>query len=257
MKINCPICNRESSFFVKKKDRFNQSYNYFKCMSCRFLFDEDIVKNKKVLEEKTSKVYDKEYFKNIDSGWKQRGDKMLSVINIFIKILSILKSNKNIEVLDYGAGNGYVTSKIKSANVFYYDKYEQPIYNGHYKALDRPEKVDIVCAVELVEHLSDINELTEISKLSGKALILTTEVSNGISDNELLDWVYVNPDAGHTCIYSFESLFLFAKKNNLFYFFFPYKFSHIFIKSKLLSRLNFVSVEYFVYKLIKKFKSII
>ena len=163
-----------------------------------------------------------------------------------------------MSILDYGAGNGYVTSKIgKNEKVFYYDKYESPTYQGKYDILKEPKETDILCAVELVEHLTDIKEWDLLSGFSKSFMIITTEVSNGIEDKNLVDWVYVNPNAGHTGIYSFEALFLIAKQHGYFYIFFPYKFSHIFFKNKLLSRFNFVKLEYFVYKLLKIFKKLI
>lgn len=257
MVINCPICNFLASFFVCKEDRFSQKYEYFKCSKCRFLFDKDLVLNKDKLALKTSRVYDRDYFNCVDSGWQLRGDKMAKVINGFLKILRIVKYPKKLRVLDYGAGNGYITSKISPvADIFYYDKYEKPIYHGNYKILERPEKAELLCAVELVEHLADIKEWDLIFGLSLKAMVATTEVSDGILDNELSNWEYLNPDAGHTAIYSFESLYLLARKHGFFYFFFPYKLSHIFIKSRFLSKFNFAKTEYFLYRLIKKIRNI-
>lgn len=251
-KSNCPICDAAVIFFTSKKDRFGQEYNYVKCAGCRFLFDQDLVLNKNTLEAKTSRVYNQEYFQNIDSGWKLRGEKMVKIINIAIKILSFFKGSKKITVLDYGGGNGYVTSLIDSSvNIFYYDKYEKPIYGKNYQILEKPKEADLVFAVELVEHLSDINEWDEITKLSGNVLLITTEVSDGISDDSLMDWVYLNPDAGHTAIYSFKALSLLAKKHGFFYIFFPSKLTHIFIKNRFLSKFNVVKLEYFLYKILK------
>jgi len=253
MAVNCPICLSPATFFTNKKDRFGQDYHYLKCSSCRFLFDQDLALNKSNLQIKTSKEYDADYFKSIDSGWKLRGDKMIKVVNIFVKILKFLKGGAKITVLDYGAGNGYVASKIEqSVDIFYYDKYEKPTYQGNYKILEKPKEANLVCAVELVEHLSDINEWNEIAKLPSNMLIFTTEVSDGISDNQLTDWAYVNPDAGHAAIYSFKALGLLAKRYGFFYFFFPYKLSHIFIKSRFLSKCNIIRVQYGLYQLLRK-----
>lgn len=254
----CLICNAPAYFFISKKDRFGQEYRYIKCSRCRFLFDQDLVLNKNALEVKTAKVYDQEYFTRIDSGWKLRGDKMAGVINAFLKIFGWVRGKKNMTVLDYGAGNGYVTSLLKSpGQIFYYDKYEKPTYRGDFLVSEKPKEANLVCAVELVEHLADLHEWEHISKLSLNALIFTTEVSNGISDDQLQHWVYVNPDAGHTSVYSFEALAILAKKYGFFYVFFPYKFSHIFIKNKFLSRYAVVALEYRVYRILRKLHEII
>lgn len=249
---NCPICSLPAIPFVSKKDRFGQDYHYVKCTGCGFLFDEDLVLDKNRLEAKTGKVYDQDYFTTIDSGWKLRGDKIIKVVNLVIKMLQLLKGTK-INVLDYGAGNGYVTALIKSnGSIFYYDKYEKPTHPGNYTVLEAPKTANLVLAEELVEHLSDINEWGNITALSENVLIVTTEVTDGVDADTLENWVYINPDAGHSCIYSFKALGLLAKKYGFFYFFFPNKLTHIFIKNRFLSRFNVVGLEYFWYSFLKK-----
>jgi hypothetical protein len=252
--MNCPICADASSFFVSKKDRFDQECRYFKCQGCRFLFDEDLALDKSRLEIKTSKVYDSDYFKSVDIGWKMRGDKIAKVINFFIGALRFFKNGK-INALDYGGGNGYVASLIdKDVNLFYYDKYETPTYLKNYTILQEPKEANLVYAVELVEHLSDMNEWDALAALSKNMFIFTTEVSDGVEEKELVNWAYLNPDAGHTIIYSFKALHLLAKKYGFFYFFFPYKLSHIFIRGRFLSKFNFVNFEYVLYVFFKKIK---
>jgi hypothetical protein len=130
--------------------------------------------------------------------------------------------NSRITILDFGAGNGYITSKLASRYPsYYYDKYEEPTYPGSYQVLTVPEKKDVVVAVELVEHLTNMHQWQQLHSLSGKAFVFTTEVSDGIDKKELADWWYFNPDAGHTAIYSLQSLFLLARRYGFFYFFYP------------------------------------
>lgn len=254
-KVTCPVCNNTASFFVSKKDRFGQEYHYVKCNKCRFLFDQDLVLDKNALVVKTGKEYDREYFLSVDSGWKLRGDKIVKVINAFLMILKVFSFGKKMSVLDYGGGNGYVASLVRpDVGVFYYDKYEQPSYKGNYTVIEKPQPANMVFAVELVEHLADMNEWQQITGLSKNIFIFTTEVSNGIMESGLPNWAYVNPDAGHTAIYSFEALVILAKKHGFCYFFFPYKLSHIFIKNTFLSRFNIVGVEYALYVFLKRVK---
>ncbi len=256
--INCPICDSPSYFFALKKDRFGQEYKYIKCGQCRFLFDEDLVLDKGKLQAKTSKVYQEDYFKIIDSGWKMRGDKISKIINKFLKIYKFIKYRKKLKVLDYGGGNGYITSKIAPFfDVLYYDKYEKPTYFSNYTVLEKPAEAHIVCAIELIEHITDFNEWDNLAKLSFNALLFTTELSDEISDKELTNWWYLNPDAGHTSIYSFMALYLLAKKHGFVYFFFPSKSFHIFLRNSFLSKINFVELEYPIYNIFRKIKHIL
>lgn len=256
--INCPICNSEARFFVKKKDRFNQEYEYFRCDRCKFLFDKELIINKDNLQKKVNNIYQEDYFQKIDKGWQMRGDKISKIINNFLKIYRTVKIfKKNISVLDYGGGRGYITSKINNNfNVFYYDRYVKPDYSGNYKVLDKPQKVDIVCVIEVVEHITDLEEWSFINQLSSDVLIFTTEPSDGINDKELVGWWYIKPDAGHTSIYSLFSLYLLAKKYGFVYLFFPSKFFHIFIRNHFLSQFNFVKLEYFFYNFFRRIKHI-
>lgn len=254
--IICPICNSNAQFFTNKKDRFKQRYEYFRCDRCKFLFCKELVINKCNLQKKVKNVYQKDYFQKIDKGWQMRGDKMSRKINNFLKIYRVIKPlKKNISILDYGGGNGYITSKISNNfDVFYYDRYTTPDYLGFYKILNKPLKVDIVCAVEFVEHITDIKEWNVLSQLAANVLFFTTELSDEIKDKELVKWWYLNPDAGHTVVYSLDSLGLLAKKYGFTYFFFPSKSFHIFLRSRFLSRFNFVGLEYPIYNFFRKIK---
>ena len=258
--IICPICNSNTQFFTDKKDRFKQRYEYFRCDRCKFLFDKELIINKDNLQKKVNNVYQEDYFQKIDKGWQVRGDKISRKINNFLKIYRLIKPLKrNISILDYGGGNGYITSKIsKNFNVFYYDKYAKPVYNpGKYKILDKAIKAEIVYAVELVEHITNFEEWNVLSQLVSNVLIFTTELSDGIKDKELVKWWYLNPDAGHTSVYSLGSLGLLAKKYGFAYFFFPSKSFHIFLRSRFLSRFNFVKLEYPIYNFFRKIKHVL
>ena len=217
------------------------------------MFDRDLVVEQHTLQAKTGRAYDADYFEKFDSGWKMRGDGFLVFFNRFLAFCYWLFPQKNISVLDYGAGNGYITSKVRPGfEVFYYDKYEKPKYPGNYQVLDTPKPADVVYAVELVEHLCDINEWDFLTRLRPHFFIFTTCLSDNINDQEIADWIYLNPDAGHTALYSTKSLYLLAKKYGFAYLFFPNISCHIFWKNKFLSRFNLVAVEYFLYHFVKK-----
>ena len=259
--IKCPICDSNVHFFTSKMDRLNQKYEYFICEECNFLFDKDLVLDKQSLRKRAANVYQEDYFQHIDTGWKVRGNIVFKRINRFLKIYKFIKfkKDKEINVLDYGGGNGYITSKVNNKfNVFYYDKYTKPTYaTDNYKILDKPFKTDIVYAVEVVEHITNMEDWDLLNKICSDVLIFTTELSDGINNQELAKWWYLNPDFGHTSIYSSHSLYLLAKKYDFCYFFFPCKYFHIFFKNSFLSQFNFVKSEFLFYNFLKKIKHIV
>jgi hypothetical protein len=253
-KAACPVCRGSADFLVAKQDAAGQHYRYHRCRTCGFLFDEDF-KSPDILQQKISKIYEHNYFEDIDYGWQVRGDKAARKINMFLNLYSFLHSKKPASVLDYGAGNGYITSKIgKGWNVFFYDKYIQPSYEGNYQVLAAPKPSDVVLAVEVVEHMTDMNQWAELFGLAGNLLIATTETSDGMSDQELADSWYLRPDVGHVAIYSTESLRRIAKQHGFGYAFFPSKSFHIFWRGAFLSKVNLVALEYPFYNVLRIIK---
>jgi hypothetical protein len=253
--ITCPICGYNAKFLSSKTNRFGDKYEYFICTRCRFLFEQDLSLNSTRLENKVSKIYQDDYFQRIDSGWEMRGDAFIKIVKKVIRIFSFFKIRKNPSVLDYGGGNGYIASKLaENFSVFYYDKYEKPSIRGNYRILDGLVKADIIYAVELVEHITDIKEWDFLKKLSPSVFIFTTGLSDNIKDKEIINWSYLDSDAGHMALYSTESLYLLGKKYGFIYIFFPNISCHIFLKNKFLSNYNFVKLEYFIYSFFRKIK---
>ncbi len=249
--VKCPICITPAAFLVKKQDRFGQEYHYFVCGNCRFLFEQDLVFDRKKLNGKVSKLYGGDYFNEVDQGWQGRGDQFLKTIKKVVAFKSLFK--KNPSVLDYGGGNGYIAAKLSErAHVFYYDKYEKPSIKGKYEILEAPKKADIMYAVELVEHLTDMNEWNFLEELSPDVFVFTTCLSDNIPASQLADWIYLNPDAGHVSLHSTKSLHSLAKKYGYCYLFFPNISTHIFIKSAFLSGFNISAVEYSLYNAARK-----
>ena len=254
--ISCPVCGKATHFITEKKDRFNADYRYVACKNCHFLFEEDLVLHPENLAKKVSGVYQKDYFDTIDTGWKMRGDGFLKIIKKIIKIYQFLKIEKRVTILDYGGGNGYLASKLAPhGNVFYYDKYEKPSIMGEYTVLENPIKAEILYAVELVEHITDISEWNFLKELSPDMFVFTTCLSDNIKKEEMASWEYLHTDGGHTAIYSCQSLYLLGEKYGFMYFFFPNIACHIFIKNQFLSRINFVKIEYFMYNILRKVKN--
>lgn len=250
---NCPICNSQVHFLASKVNRLGDRYDYLICKKCRFLFEKDLVENSGYLAKKVSNIYQKDYFETTDVGWKMRGDGFLKIIKKIIKIYRFFKGAKPVSVLDYGGGNGYLASKLsEDFDVLYYDKFEKPTITGKYKILEKPVKSDIMYAVELVEHITNIKEWDFLNQLSPDIFIFTTGLSDNIKKEEIVNWEYLHVDGGHMAIYSCQSLYLLGRKYGFVYFFFPNISCHIFIKSRVLSRFNFVEIEYGIYSIFRK-----
>ncbi len=254
--IACPICGGTCHILTAKKDRLGNQYEYAICESCRFLFEKDLALGSKKLQEKVSKLYGEDYFLNVDTGWQGRADGYLKVINGILFIYHALTFKKRVSILDYGGGNGYLASLMnRKYKIFYYDKYEKPTFLGDYTVLDEPVKTDVLCAVELVEHVVDIKEWNFLKQLRPDIFMFTTCLVDMIGDSQLPDWEYLHADGGHTAMYSSRALYLLAKKYGYGYVFFPNITSHIFFKSKLLSKINFARLEYFFYNILRSIKN--
>jgi hypothetical protein len=255
--IFCPICKSQTDFLVAKQDRFSQQYAYVVCRSCRFLFEKDLAQDAEGLAKKVASIYQKDYFESTDTGWKMRGDGFLKIIKAAALLHRFVTLKKNPTILDYGGGNGYLASKLgQDFTVFYYDAFEKPSIPGEYRIVEKPVKADIMYAVELVEHLTDITQWDFLQTLKPDMFVFTTCLSDNITEKNLLSWSYLNPDSGHTAIYSHQSLYLLGKKYGFLYLFFPNIATHVFLKNKLLSKIHFVAVEYFLYSLVRKVKRI-
>src|SRR3989338_8381234 len=111
---HCPICNFSTDFLVSKKNRLGDKYDYMMCKNCRFLFEKDLVADSRYLVQKVSRIYQKDYFETTDIGWKMRGDGFLKIIKKIIKLYEFF-TKKKVSVLDYGGGNGYLSSELSKS----------------------------------------------------------------------------------------------------------------------------------------------
>lgn len=129
--------------------------------------------------------------------------------NIFGSYLS------EVRHLDYGGGNGLLSKKLKGYgwNSLSYDPMETEMQIAENLSFD------LITAFEVFEHVPDPKEImNELSKLLSKngIIFFTTEASDGnIVVGKRLDWWYAAPRNGHVSLYSYESLSILGKKNNL------------------------------------------
>lgn len=120
-----------------------------------------------------------------------------------IRIISFFNfQKKNYKVADYGAGNGLFVNFLleKGIDAVGYDKYNPCMNQPLLK-----ENFDVVTAIEVLEHTSEpYSEVDEIFDCLKPGGILMVEMS-------FIDWMdendpYIDPDLGHSTIFSHKGL---------------------------------------------------
>lgn len=157
-----------------------------------------------------SKFYNDNYFSNIDYGWQDRSKLVLK----FINVLNISLNLKKLLICDYGAGNGYLTKSLidNGYKVLAYEPYlgKELYLDKKYFRLDS-FKADILLMIEVFEHFFNASkEIKEILlKFNYPRLIIFTTLlveNSKRNGTDIIDWWYLNPDAGHFTLWSEKGL---------------------------------------------------
>lgn len=187
--IVCPICNNYSHFLLEKSGTA-----YFECSNCK-----TIVSNNHELNNETMIGGEFEPERNE----KENGDR----IDRVSKLLGGYK--KDARVLDFGCGHGLFLEDLKKAgfNADGYDLYNKD-YNEH---LPKRDRYNLVTAVEVFEHFSspyyEIDVIYRCLQPGGAVCIETGFVDVPKEDGiPIYDYFYINPDAGHSTIFSHHGL---------------------------------------------------
>jgi 2-polyprenyl-3-methyl-5-hydroxy-6-metoxy-1,4-benzoquinol methylase len=154
-----------------------------------------------------SKIYNAQYFINMDTGWEKRSKQALK----FINMLDVIFKLKKMRICDYGAGNGYLTKSLIEAkyNILAYEPY---LNNGTY--LDKryyrtkPFAADVILMIEVFEHFTDAkNQIKEIlSSFNYPKIIIFTTLLTDNNKN-----IAEGSSEGYRLI-SFFSFHIFIKK---------------------------------------------
>ena len=202
----CKICGAEARFKCAKNFG-NQEVKYFECQNCHFLQAEEF---------DVSKAY-KKYANESNFGWRQRNIKMLEIIMLIMK-LPLFCGRKRI--LDFGSGPGDLVKQLRKNGIDAYG-YEPFLKAGHEEFLSSDiknlskKKASLVSCIEVLEHLWNpfdfLKTADEILQPKGCVLI-----STGIYNpkKHSCNWRYLNPLAGHVCVFSQKAFDIFIKKNN-------------------------------------------
>lgn len=190
----CPICNNPTPFRLKKGNT-----DYFQCESCKTLFSEPLNQE------------------GLVGGEHEIGRSLQNNIRLDrIKTMTENMKKEDVRILDFGCGNFLLGNYLKNEG---YDITGFDAYSEQYNRLPEKNKYHIVTMIEVIEHCSaPFIELDVINKslVNGGLLYIESGYTN-IADRDgvkLEDYLYVNPAAGHSTIFSHHGLDLLLSFKN-------------------------------------------
>lgn len=182
----CPVCSNEAPLRLTK-----QHTDYFQCENCRMLFSDPL---------------DQE---GLVGGQHEDGRALQNHIRLDrIKTMTEGMKKEDIRILDFGCGHGRLVEYLRNEG---YDVTGYDAYNEEYSNLPERNKYHLCLMIEVVEHTSSpFLELSVIhrSLVNGGLLYIETGFIN-VADRDgiiLDDYLYVNPSAGHSTIFSHHAL---------------------------------------------------
>lgn len=226
--------------YHKHSQALGRDVKYVQCESCGMIIAPESTKYN------LYNIYNADYFRNVDYGWKGRA----KILLIYIKYINLFIGIKKMRICDFGAGNGYLSKLLidNGFNVLAYEPFDQKntyLEKSYY--CDTPFVADVLLMVEVFEHFT--NAFEEISKIlidfnNPKLIIFTTNLTDNANE-PIDDWFYLNPDSGHFTVWSKKSLTLLGEKNGYKFISLDDTFLHIFCKAseiKICNNLRNLSV---------------
>lgn len=210
--IPCKICDNPTSVygivdFNKSCEEINgvqvlpysgTAVYYHQCNHCKFIFTVDF--DDWSLDDFLTNVYNDEY-KLVDPEYDEIRPKKLAQW-----ILPFLDDNKELSILDYGAGTALFGSELNALG--YSVSSWDPLWKKD-PDFDKDAKFDVITAFEVLEHTPDpyetAKEIINFSKEGEGQLVIHT-LTNDIIRNEGINYWYIAPRNGHVCMHSNMSL---------------------------------------------------
>jgi 2-polyprenyl-3-methyl-5-hydroxy-6-metoxy-1,4-benzoquinol methylase len=247
------VCN---STVIKEYNKYSQalghSVEYVQCESCGMITAPGS-KNYNL-----EKIYDKDYFNNIDYGWQGRA----RILAIYMQYINMWVHIQKMQICDFGAGNGYLSKELmkKGFNILAYEPFvQEETYLDKSYYCNKPFGADVLLMVEVFEHLT--NAFEEIHKIlsdfnNPKLIIFTTNLTDNAPES-VKEWFYLNPDAGHFTIWSKKSLTLLGEKNGYRFISMDDTFLHILCKDSEIKTIKYLSISSIPVKLAVKTRGMI
>lgn len=181
----CQLCRGRVKLLIKRIDK----YDYYYCTKCSLIFSKPLPSDKEIKE-----FYDYYFFgKLAEEQMKVYISQVNSNVKKIIKDIKKFINTENVNLLDYGAGNGVYSYcfSINGFNVTYCDfdkkvcEYAKQTFKNRFKVIYLEnsnrmlfkKKYDIIFCNQVIEHVKDylllLRNFKEILKPNG-LLILTT-----------------------------------------------------------------------------------
>jgi hypothetical protein len=193
-------CEEEKGFFLSKS---GIPIYYTLCDSCGFCCAPEIASWQ--IEEFENKIYNDEYIK-VDPDYVD-----LRTRSNATNLIEMFKQYQNIKHLDYGGGDGLLSTLLCEAG-FDSSSYD-PFVNKNVN-ISEVGTFDLITAFEVFEHVPDVHSLianlTSLVDEKGIILFSTLLTDGNIVKNNRLTWWYAAPRNGHISLFSRSSLSVIA-----------------------------------------------
>ena len=206
--VKCKICENKTSIFGVVD--FNKSCEemkgiralpycgtpvyYHQCTHCKFIFTIDF--DNWSIDDFITNVYNDEYTL-VDPEYTEIRPKNLSQW-----MLPLLNNNKELSILDYGAGTAVFGNELNKLG-YNVDSWD-PLWNKD-PEFPKEKKFDVITAFEVLEHsptpLETAKEIVSFSK-PGEGQIVIHTLASDIIRNEGVNYWYIAPRNGHVCMHS-------------------------------------------------------
>jgi hypothetical protein len=173
---------------------------YFYCGGCGFSFAPEFANWSEA--DFLKHIYNDEYG-DIDPDYEsQRPTANANTIdNLFGKKKELIRH------LDYGGGNGQLSTILKSRG---YDSTTYDPFPKPQQTIEELGTFNLITAFEVFEHVPDVHQLmgnlTKIMDPSGLVLFSTLVSDGQIAPNHRINWWYASPRNGHISLFSKKSL---------------------------------------------------
>lgn len=186
--MNCPVCNNFTKEIFRKKN-----VQYYKCDNCTMVFSDELPNDN--LVGGTAEI--------------ERNTQQNHLRIARVDEMSLGMKKEDVYILDFGSGTGYLVQDL--INHGYVNTTGYDAYNPKFQRLPEKGKYHIIICVETAEHFSkpfiEFDVMYRSLLPGGIACIETGYLDatreDGISDE---DNPYINPDAGHSTIYTHHAM---------------------------------------------------
>lgn len=193
----CIICNNKALFRLTKINT-----DYYQCTNCETLFS-DPLPNEDMVGGGNEEARNKE----------QNNERIQRIVEITAGM-----QKEDVNILDFGCGHGMLVDDLINAGFVNTEGFD--VYNPEFATTPKKDHYHVISMVEVIEHLSNpFTEIKAICRWLKKGGILMVETSFvDVAKNykiELEDFFYINPDVGHSTIFSFHGLDLLMAQHGL------------------------------------------